>query len=399
MSVAADESPLTRAIKSFDAAEANLAKLEKCWATIASLIPSGMCFGEDPDHEEACRNFSYLRDGLPAIDGWRPECLPMGLNEIAQSRFDAIEVGEFECRVSLEEAIYEPARDLREYRSRLNKKRRQLVRDSLAGLIAEADACLNKLKQDILESPPEDYLDSTAEWEQFVNCVEQIDALLGSSVTRPEHWENIQRHYIGVKVKEFAEVKYLYWAPSKRELEAGMYGDADPLPVGVNDLAALVEEKPNGPVATKLHWERLGPEDFERLVYNLIESQKDYENPQWLTRTNATDRGRDLSVIHISVDSLCGTRRQRVIIQCRHQRDSINLKDVATLKEQMKLWEPPRVEVFVIATTSRFTTDTIDWIEKNNQADTALHIEMWPEVHMEHLLAVRPDLIAEFKLR
>ena len=38
-------------------------------------------------------------------------------------------------------------------------------------------------------------------------------------------------------------------------------------------------------------------------------------------------------------------------------------------------------------------------IEKQNQSDSALRIEMWPESHLERLLASRPAIIAEFSLR
>jgi hypothetical protein len=33
----------------------------------------------------------------------------------------------------------------------------------------------------------------------------------------------------------------------------------------------------------------------------------------------------------------------------------------------MTLWEPPKVNVLVVATTGRFTTDAIAWIEKHNE--------------------------------
>jgi len=61
--------------------------------------------------------------------------------------------------------------------------------------------------------------------------------------------------------------------------------------------------------------------------------------------------------------------------------------------------EPPRVEVCVIATSGRFTTDAVGLIESHNQSDTSLRIEMWPESHLERLLASRPWIIAEFDLR
>ncbi len=158
--------------------------------------------------------------------------------------------------------------------------------------------------------------------------------------------------------------------------------------------------QPRGPIATKLNWEKLPPDDFERLIFVLIGAEPGYENPEWLMQPNAPDRGRDLSVTRVVADPLSGTIRSRVVIQCKHWLSrSINVPDVTALIAQMKLWEPPRVNVHIIATSGRFTLDAVQYIEQYNQSDTALHIEMWPESHLERLLASRPALIAEFGLR
>ncbi|MEY4704798.1 MAG: hypothetical protein RL042_1000 [Nitrospirota bacterium] len=168
----------------------------------------------------------------------------------------------------------------------------------------------------------------------------------------------------------------------------------------VGDLGVLVSKKPRGPVATKLLWESLDEEEFERLVFALISSEQGYENPEWLMKTNAPDRGRDLSVYRVYADPLGGTIRLRVIIQCKHWLSkSVGVSEIALLREQMKIWEPPRVDVHVIATSGRFTSDAVAIIEKQNLSDSALRIEMWPESHLERLLASRPAIIAEFSLR
>jgi hypothetical protein len=65
----------------------------------------------------------------------------------------------------------------------------------------------------------------------------------------------------------------------------------------------------------------------------------------------------------------------------------------------MELWQPPRVDGLVIATTGRFTADAVALIEQHNQSDRALHITMWPDSHLERLLAARPHLIGQFRLR
>jgi hypothetical protein len=190
------------------------------------------------------------------------------------------------------------------------------------------------------------------------------------------------------------------WPVVKSTLVKSLYGDDEPLPVETADLGELVATKPRGPVSAKLRWSNLTAEDFERLIFSLISSAKGYENPSWLMHTNAPDRGRDLSVFRVTTDALSGTNRSRTIIQCRHRlSDSISPAEVATLQEQMRLWDEPRVDVLVIATSGRFTLDAVSLIEKHNTSDYALKIEMWPESHLERLLASHPGLIAEFSLR
>jgi len=164
------------------------------------------------------------------------------------------------------------------------------------------------------------------------------------------------------------------------------------------DLGELVRARPQGPVSTELNLSLLTPADFERLIFNLIDRTPGYHNPQWLTHTNAPDRGRDLSVARVAQDQLTGTRNSRIILACKRT-DSVNLPVVTDLIAQMKLWEPPRVDELIIASSGRFTTDAVDYVERHNRGAEAMRIEMWPGSHLERLLANRPELIAEFHLR
>jgi hypothetical protein len=135
-------------------------------------------------------------------------------------------------------------------------------------------------------------------------------------------------------------------------------------------------------------------------MFSLITGTPGYENPLWLQKTNAADKGRDLSATRVDNDLLGGVRRHRVIIQCKNwQSQSIGPRDVSDVSALMKLWQPPRVDGLIIATTGRFTADAISLIERHNQEDHALHISMWPDSHLEALLGARPHLIAEFRLR
>jgi hypothetical protein len=394
------ESPLNTALRHFEAAEANLVKIEEVLAEIEAAIPQGIAFGESPEHEDLCRTFASLLAALPKIDQWKPEIVLMDLDEIAQNRFDAQELGELGCLVSLERQIGEPSRLLREYRYRFNQKRRELIRGALIELIDSIDANLRELSR-LFEgdSEPSETVDSPV-FDELKDSVAQINTLLGSSVTKPARWSDLHRHLRFRMLGDLHDIIEHDWPAVKAGLRKSLYGAREPVPVEVEDLGALARNDPRGPVATKLQWESLNEEEFERLLFALISSEPTYENPEWLMRTNAPDRGRDLSVHRVQEDPLGGITRQRVIIQCKHWLSkSVGATEIATLREQMKIWEPPRVDVHVIATSGRFTADAVAIIERHNQSDSALRIEMWAESHLERLLASRPGIIAEFSLR
>lgn len=394
------ESPMNAALRQFEAAEANLLKAEKVLSEIDGAIPTGIVFGGNPEYESNCRHFGGLLKALPKIDGWKPAIELLELDEIAHRRFEAQDIGEIECLISVERDVAEPARLLREYRYRFDQKRRQLIRGALTNLIDAVDHALREMSGLIENKALWGDKIEHEEFDQLKLDVDQINTLLGSSVSRPARWQDLYRHMHFGTIGDLHDINEHDWPSVKAGLRKALYGEKEPVPVEVEDLGLLVSQKPKGVVATRLQWNSLTDEDFERLIYSLISAEAGYENPEWLTRTNAPDRGRDLQVQRVHVDPLGGTHRQRVIIQCKHWlTKSIGLPEVATLKEQMKLWEPPRVDVHVIATSGRFTTDAVAAIEKHNLSDSALRIEMWAESHLERLLASRPGFIAEFALR
>ena len=70
------------ALEQFEAAEANLVKLERLWEEVSGLIPGGVSFGGNAEYEDRCRSYRLLLDGLPRIDGWRPESEPPDLDAV-----------------------------------------------------------------------------------------------------------------------------------------------------------------------------------------------------------------------------------------------------------------------------------------------------------------------------
>lgn len=394
------DSPLNAALRHFEAAEANLIKAEKLLDEIEAAMPSGIVFGGNPNYDTNRRHLDAVVNALPKIDGWKPEITLMDLDEIAQCRLDAQEVGETEVIVAIERQIEEPSRLIRRYRYRLNQKRRELIRDALIGLIDAIDANLRNLSRLLEGEEPSSHVVTGSEFEQLKENAAQIATLLGSSVAKPARWSDLHRHMRFGMLGDLHDIIEHDWPSVKASLRKSMYGEKEPVPVEIEDLGTLVSAKPRGPVATRLKWENLTDEEFERLIFVLISSESSYDNPEWLMKTNAPDRGRDLSVNRVYADPLGGTLRQRVIIQCKHwQSKSVAPAEIATLKEQMRLWEPPRVDIHVIATSGRFTSDAVAIVEKHNQSDSGLRIEMWPESHLERVLASRPAIIAEFGLR
>lgn len=397
---AQEDSPINSALRQFEATEANLAKLEHTWSEIEKLTPDGLAFGNDPAYEEHVRVYEDVLGALPKIDEWKPESVPMDLNSIGQNRLDAKEIGEISAEVSVEDQIEAPGRELAEYRHRLNKKRRQLIRSVMSDLIAAIEETLRSLNKIVPKKPNPGREIKSPHWEKLKAQIQEVETLLGSALPRPSRWTDLRRHLHFGAMQDLMDIIRHDWPEVKTGLSKGLYDRDEPLPVDVADLGTLADAQPKGQVVTKLKWESLSDEDFERLVFSLISGTPGYENPEWLMHTHAPDRGRDLSVTRIVNDLLSGAIRTRVLIQCRNwTTKSVSPSDVATLKEQIRIWEPPKVNVLIIATTGRFTSDAVAAIEKHNDDDRALKIEMWPESHLERLLVQRPALIAEFRLR
>jgi hypothetical protein len=391
---------LDSALRAFEATEANLDKLDRLWQQLRTHIPDGIAFGSNPEYEELLRHFDEVASGLPAIDGWRIGARPLELDDIGRVRFDAAEIGEIEAKISIENHIYELDSLLPAYRFRLNRKRRHVVRAVLEKKIESVNQVLKGLALLLADASEQTTKVEDHRFERLRQEVREIDTLLGSSVKRPLRWAELNRHLSFGLYSDLGDILNHDWPAIEGQLSGLLFGENEPLPVGVEDLAEIVIPDSNISVPTKLNWSALDPEEFERLVFTLIAPEPGYENVQWLMQTNAPDRGRDLSATRVATDALLGTFRSRVIVQCRHWlKRSIAVADVANLKEQVTLWEPPRVDICIIATSGRFSSDAVALIEKQNQSDRALRIEMWPESHLERLLAGRPGLIAQFGLR
>ncbi len=397
------DSALAEALKAYDATEANLAKLERLWAEMQRLIGSGISFeGESKDgiaYEHAARSFVEIAAALPAIGGtaFAVVCFE-SLDGVAQARWDAAELGVLEIHVSTEDGIHAQGRELREYRYRLRRRRHALVVQPLREIVGRIERTIAELARG---SAGEDDADSSAasDWELLREYRAQLLALLGAERPQTAKWSDFFRHLRFAQECDLDDIATRDWPVLRELIETWLRADPGPVPVGVGELDDLAPVRTSQAVPTGLTWSALNDESFERLVYVLVSSTDGYENCQWLTRANAPDRGRDVAATRVVSDSLAGALYLRVIFQCKHwQSRSIAMSDVSTIRDQMSLWEPPTVDVLVFATTGRFTSNAVEFIEKHNMK-SRLRIEMWPDSHLELLLAARPDLIADFGLR
>lgn len=384
-----EEDSLNLALRHFALAEANLDKIERHLQRLTQLVPEGMGFFSSPEYDDACRGYAELLNGLPKIDEWVPSAMPLDLDSIGRRRLFAEEVGEPEIFIELGHEMEEPARELVEYKYRLNRARRRLVREAILKIAEGVNATMDS-----------DHGEATIWRQQLLSNLRQMDVLMGSAFKRPQEWgallDQLEHTDDGAGVDPYARL----WTTIRERLISGLYDDVEPLPISKEDLGSISRSPALGNVATQLNWASLDATGFERLLFSLISSLDSYENVEWLTRTNASDRGRDLSAYRVSRDALSGVIRSRIIVQCKHWLDrSVTLPDVSAVKDQMDLWQSPRVDVLIIVTTGRFTTDAIDFIEKHNNSDRAMKIEMLPESHLERLLAARPGLVGEFSLR
>jgi hypothetical protein len=394
---------LERALEQFDRTQTNLERLQKVWDRMQELIPSGIAFsGAGPDellYDELSRAFYEITAGLPAIDGRGLDCQLITLSEIAKARYDADLLDDDpEVIVALTERIEQPVHAIADYRHRLTKARKRLVRERVIALVAEIDGLLAGLAP--RHEPDGHSVADDPDWGRLHDSLKELDRLTGQDVPRKGRWGELARHLgfaMGVDLRDINEYD---WPSVRIDVEAMLYEETEPLPIEVADLETLVASEPQGAVTSALNWEALDDDGFERVIFNLLSRAPGYENARWLMKTRAPDRGRDLSVDRTLTDSLSGATRQRVIVQCKHWRSrSLNVSDCSTVVAQVLLSEPPRVDVLIIATSGRFTGDAVQWIERHNAEGKQPGIEMWPESHLEFLLAPRPTLVTELGLR
>lgn len=379
-----------------DRAAANLAKLQTIWDRAQQMIPSSPQRGTNREYEDLRRAWASLLVGLPPIDGLTvTEELP-DIDEAGQSFIDYFEIGEHPFALMNE--LEKPGHQLDEYRFRLAQARRRAIHDRLNDLTSTINVTLTQITESV-ERDSSTHVDDPRT-EVIEDSISEIERLLGDTTDRKGRWGDLHRHLHFGQGHDWHDIAEIDWPSVRADIEAASLSESDPLPVPAIDLGVAASARPSGGASIGLTWAVLDDDGFERLLFDLLRGFPSYQNVEWLTKTRAPDRGRDLSAERVIKDDGGTIRTDRVIIQAKHWTSkSVAPVDITNTMATLPLWEPPVIRTLVIATSGRFTSDAVAIAEKHNADGKLPFIELWPESRLETQLSQRPDLIASYGLR
>ncbi len=392
---------LSAALATYDRVSLNLDKLDRVWQQMGELLPRGLFIGSgDPDevtYDELGEAWKEIAASLPAIDGWRLDATVFGYAAIGQARVDYMDIGEQDGLNAFDAQVAAPGTEALRYRQKLARARQRLVRRRGTDLVRIVDDLLASVPNESDVELPEDK--STAAIKAVQGAVDEIERLVGDALTGGPRHGDLHRHLHFGEPHDLRDIAVFDWPAFRPHLELALYGDEAPVPVGVDDLAAL-SGAPASPVPSKVQWDRLDADGFERLLGRLLELSGAYVNITRLINTNAPDAGRDIQAYRRVGDGLTALRDERVIVQAKHWPSrGIGPADIAELvTAKLPLWEGEPIRRLIVATTGSFTQDAVRWTEDRNRRAERPEIELWSSNELESFLRRWPALLAEFGL-
>ena len=130
-----------------------------------------------------------------------------------------------------------PGREIAEYRHRLNRKRRQLIRSVMSDLIAGVDETLRSLNKIIPQKPKFARQVKSSAWNELKDQIQEIETLLGSGSPRPSRWTDMRRHLHFSAMQDLMDIMRLDWPEVEAGLTKGLFDHNEPISVIVADLA------------------------------------------------------------------------------------------------------------------------------------------------------------------
>lgn len=395
------EMDLSAALATYDRVALNLDKLDRVWQRMEELLPDGPFIGigsdDDVTYAQLGEQWTTIANSLPAIDGWKLEAEIIGYAAIGQSRLDYREIDEPEGLRAFDAHIAAPRTEAFRYRQKLARARQQLVRRRSEELVRTVDELLRPVPTDIDQELTEDQ--ATPILREIKQAVDELERLLGEALEGGPRQGDLHRHLHYGEPHDLRDIATMDWPAFRPHLELALYSDQDPVPVGVADLADLASVV-SSRVPSKIHWDRIDADGFERLLGRLLEQSGAYLRITRLMNVNAADAGRDIEAYRRVGDGLISERHERVIVQAKHwPARGVNASDISDLVHtKLPLWEGEPIRGLIFATTGSFTQEAVRWADDHNLAAKRPDITLWSSNELEALLRKWPAVIAEFGL-
>lgn len=383
-------------IQDMDNAAANLEKLTAIWERAAPMIPRGANGSSSTDYEDLQRAWIGISNALPPIDGFTISARLPDIDDLVDEYAEAFFAGLPTHTIERESLKAES--QLAEYRFRLHHARRKAIRERLSIL----SYIISQALPSIIKNVPRDSREviTNDDTETVSQALREIEQLLGNTLERTGRWQDMRRHLLFGQGHDWHDISERDWPQVKHDIESAYQTEMDPLPVRNLDLGEAAESKLSGGVSPVLQWNKLTPDSFERLIFDLLQGWSSYEDVELLLKTESPDQGRDLSAYRVSHHEDQSTSRERVIIQAKHWiTRSVGPEEIDKTLTRIKLLESPVVDLLIVVTSGRFTADAVRLKEKRNNSGKLPKIDLWADTKLESLLSLRPDLIAKYGLK
>lgn len=403
---------LSAALATYDRVSLNLDKLDRLWQQMCERLRWCGPFGDDhPDalmYAQLCESWVEIAASLPAIDGWRLSVKPLEWAVIQRHRLGSMATDEDGSLIMLPsnqgEAL--PGTEAAKYRQKLARARQRLVRQRGADLVGIVDGLLASVAPKLdVEASADELAEQVSDAEvapvinAIKNAVGEIERLVGDALAGSSRQSDLHRHLHFGMPHDLRDIVMFDWPAFRPHVELALYGDEAPVPVDVDDLAALASATVT-PVPSEVQWDRCDADGFERLLMRLLEMSSSFVNVTRLMNVNAADAGRDIQAYRRVSDGLTASRDERVIVQAKHWPNrGIRSAEIAELVHaKLPLWEGEPVRLLIVATTGSFTQDAVRWTEDHNRLAKRPEIELWSSSELEALLRKWSALLAEFGL-
>jgi hypothetical protein len=162
--------------------ETNLGRLDAVWKQLKELTPDGVPFeaADTVQYENLRRAFSDLADALPTIGGSGFEARPRAFDNIASEPNRTQYVGNAEAFVDVLRVINEPGEELADYRFRMAKVRKAMIRGRAETLVADIDALLVVLTAKVARDGTK--LAGDEQWQEIVAGIAELQRLLAGEL-------------------------------------------------------------------------------------------------------------------------------------------------------------------------------------------------------------------------